>query len=116
MRTASGIVNNRGRFIAGVVLLTAVTRRRQVFALPGCADAIRIGGIALKPANMPSLARRRARCAQRAFSCGATGALVERRMRIALRFEPRGEPAHLAPGDKSLIQIGRFGFRTISGE
>ena len=40
MRTASGIVNGRGQFIAGVVLITAgIFGGRQIFALPDCAGA-----------------------------------------------------------------------------
>ena len=50
MRTASGIVNKRGRFIAGVVLLTAGYSADGKYSHYLLVQApIRVGGIALKP-------------------------------------------------------------------
>jgi len=88
MRTASGIVNNRGRFIAGVVLLTAGYSADGKYSHYLVVQTpIRIGGIALKPANMPSAGRGR-RAAMRS-ACTFMWRLQERlwgqRMRIALR-------------------------------
>ncbi|HME59080.1 MAG TPA: hypothetical protein VKF63_12135, partial [Terracidiphilus sp.] len=50
MRTASGIVNGRGHFIAGVVLLTAGYSAEGKYSHYLIVQTpIRIGGIALKP-------------------------------------------------------------------
>jgi len=50
MRTASGIVNGRGHFIAGVVLLTAGYSADGKYSHYLLVQApVRIGGIALKP-------------------------------------------------------------------
>src|ERR1700740_652763 len=50
MRTASGIVNSRGRYIAGVVLITAGYSADGKYSHYLVVQApIRIGGISLKP-------------------------------------------------------------------
>jgi hypothetical protein len=50
LRTASGIVNNKGQFIAGVVLLTAGYSADGKYSHYLLVQApVRIGGIALKP-------------------------------------------------------------------
>jgi hypothetical protein len=113
MRTASGIVNARGRFIAGVVLLTAgysadgKYSHYLVVQVP-----VRIGGILLKPGEYAfgwdraksgdSLAVR--------FHIAATGTLVGTAEAHRIAGSSRVESLHIwPPGDKPLMQIGRFG-------
>src|ERR1039457_3646740 len=55
MRTASGIVNGRGRFIAGVVLITAGYSADGKYSHYLVVQTpIRIGGVALKPGEYVS--------------------------------------------------------------
>jgi lysylphosphatidylglycerol synthetase-like protein (DUF2156 family) len=113
MRTATGIVNARGRYIAGVVLLTAgysADGKYSHFLV--VQSPIKIGGLLLKPgeyafgyshsAGGDSLSVH--------FHEAATGALVgtaEARLIngtrgiVSLRIWP--------PNDKAILQIGRFG-------
>jgi hypothetical protein len=113
MRTASGIVNGRGRYIAGVVLLTAgysADGKYSHFLV--VQSALKVGSLTLKPgeyvigyshsAGADVLTVR--------FHEAATGALVGTadahlmvgtRGVVSLKIWP--------PSDKAIIQIGRFG-------
>jgi len=94
MRTASGIVNNRGHFIAGVVLLTAGYSAEGKYSHYLIVQSpVHIGGIALKPGEYVFGWTR----AQGAFlqgchrrACGYGKRPPHR------RIKPRGEFAHLA--------------------
>lgn len=121
MRTASGIVSARGRYIAGVVLLTAGYsadgKYSHFFVVQ---STVKVGGLVLRPgeyvfgyshsAGVDTLTVH--------FHEAATGALVGTadahqivgsRGVVSLRIWP--------PNDKSIIQIGRFGLPyEISGE
>jgi len=118
MRTASGIVNAQGRFIAGVVLLTAgysadgKYSHYLVVQVP-----VTIGGIALKPGEYvfgwdrsksgESLMVR--------FHVASTGVLVG--TAEARRIAAHVESLHIwPPNDKGLMQIGRFGLNYEIGE
>jgi hypothetical protein len=113
MRTASGIVDNRGRYIAGVVMITAGYSADGKYSHYMIVQApMKVGHIALKPgqyvfgwtrAGSENVLTVR-------FYVAATGQLVgtatahwipERTRIESLRIWP--------PADKSLIQIGRFG-------
>jgi hypothetical protein len=113
MRTASGIVNNRGRFVAGVVLLTAGYSADGKYSHYLVVQApIRIGGITLKPGEYAfGWARAQGGDALSVhFHEAATGALVGTTDAHRLAGSNRVESLHIwPPGDKSLIQIGRFG-------
>jgi hypothetical protein len=113
MRTASGIVNSKGHFIAGVVLLTAgysadgKYSHYLVVQVP-----VRVGGIPLKPGDY-AFGWTRAHAGD-ALSVhvheAATGTLVGTTDAHRIAGSSRVESLHIwPPGDKPLIQIGRFG-------
>ena len=113
MRTASGIVNGRGRFIAGVVLLTAgysadgKYSHYLVVQVP-----VTIGGVVLKPGEYV-FGWDRAKSGdalQVRFHIAATGVLVGTADAHRMPGSPRVESLHIwPPNDKGLMQIGRFG-------
>jgi hypothetical protein len=113
LRTASGIVNKRGRFIAGVVLLTAGYSAEGkyshylIFQMP-----IRIGGIVFKPGEyVLGWDRRQSEDALNMhFYEAATGTLVGSADAHRIAGSTRVESLRIwPPTDKALIQIGRFG-------
>jgi len=120
MRTASGIVNGRGRFIAGVVLLTAGYSAEGKYSHYLIVQApIKVGGIALKPGEYVfGWTRARATDALSVhFNEAATGALAGTTDAHRLTGSSRVESLHIwPPGDKALIQIGRFGIPYELGE
>jgi hypothetical protein len=113
MRTASGIVNGRGRYIAGVVLLTAGYSAEGKYSHYLIAQTpVRIGGVALKPGEYvfgwtkaPSgdaLSVHFYEAATGTPVGSADAHLIAGQTRVvSLRIWP--------PAEKSLIQIGRFG-------
>ena len=112
MRTASGIVDDHGRYIAGVVLITAGYSADGKYSHYLLVQApVRIGGVALKPGeyvfgwtraeNGESLSVH--------FNEAATGALVGTTDARWIAGSGRIESLHIWPPDKGLIQIGRFG-------
>ncbi|MGA2051249.1 MAG: hypothetical protein ABSG96_26465 [Terracidiphilus sp.] len=113
LRTASGIVNSRGHFIAGVVLLTAGYSADGKYSHYLLVQApIRIGGVALKPGEYV-FGWNRAMATDTLsvhFHEAATGALVGTCDAHRIAGSSRVESLHIwPPGDKALIQIGRFG-------
>jgi len=120
MRTASGIVNSRGRFIAGVVLLTAGYSADGKYSHYLIVQTpIRVGGILLKPGDYAfGWARTQAGDALSVhFHEAATGTLVGTTDAHRLAGSSRVESLHIwPPGDKALIQIGRFGIPYELGE
>jgi hypothetical protein len=114
MRTASGIVDARGRFIAGVVLITAGYSADGKYSHYLVVQApMKIGGVELKPGEYVfGWVRDETNESLKVhFHVAATGALVgnaEARLKpgtshevVSFRIWP--------PGDKAIIQIGRFG-------
>ena len=93
MRTASGIVNGRGHFIAGVVLLTAGYSADGKYSHYLLVQApVKIGGVALKPGEYVF-----GRGAERAFSCGHDGRTGgDDGGAPAGRIKPHHQFAHLA--------------------
>jgi hypothetical protein len=113
MRTASGIVNARGRFIAGVVLLTAGYSADGKYSHYLVVQApVKIGGIQLKPGEYVfgwDRAKSGDALAVR-FHIAATGMLVGTAEARRIAGSTRVESLHIwPPGDKPLMQIGRFG-------
>jgi len=113
MRTASGIVDARGRYIAGVVLLTAGYSADGKYSHYLLVQApIRIGGIALKPGEYV-FGWDRAKSGDALsvrFHVAATGLLVGTAEAHRMTGSTRVESLHIwPPGDKPLMQIGRFG-------
>jgi hypothetical protein len=113
MRTASGIVDARGRYIAGVVLLTAGYSADGKYSHYLLVQApIRIAGIALKPGEYV-FGWDRAKSGDALsvrFHVAATGLLVGTAEAHRMTGSTRVESLHIwPPGDKALMQIGRFG-------
>jgi hypothetical protein len=113
MRTASGIVDARGRYIAGVVLLTAGYSADGKYSHYLLVQApVRIGGIALKPGEYV-FGWDRAKSGDALsvrFHVAATGLLVGTAEAHRMTGSTRVESLHIwPPGDKPLVQIGRFG-------
>jgi hypothetical protein len=112
MRTASGIVNGRGHFIAGVVLLTAGYSADGKYSHYLVVQApVKIGGVALKPGEY-AFGWERAKTHDALsfhFNQAATGELVGTCEAYRMAGSSRVESLHIwPPGDKAIIQIGRF--------
>jgi hypothetical protein len=120
MRTASGIVNGHGRYIAGVVLLTAGYSADGKYSHYLVVQApIRIGGIALKPGEYAfGWDRSKSGDALNVrFHNAATGYLVGTAEAHRIAGQTRVESLHIwPPGDKTLMQIGRFGLSYELGD
>jgi hypothetical protein len=111
MRTASGIVNSRGRYIAGVVLITAGYSADGKYSHYLVVQApIRIGGVELKPGDYVFGWVRDGDALKVHFNIAATGELVGSAEARRIAGHTRVESLRIwPPGDHALIQIGRFG-------
>jgi hypothetical protein len=118
MRTASGIVNGQGRYIAGVVLITAGYSADGKYSHYLIVQTpVKIGGVALKPGEYVFGWTRTADALKVHFHVAATGALVGATDAHRLPSGTRVESLHIwPPADKPLIQIGRFGIPYELGE
>jgi len=120
MRTASGIVDERGRFIAGVVLITAGYSAEGKYShyliVQGPVD---IGGVVLKPGEY-AFGWTRVNGEESLsvhFNQAATGAPVGTADARPVAGSTRVESLHIwPPGEKAIIQIGRFGIPYKMGE
>lgn len=113
MRTASGIVDERGRFIAGVVLITAGYSADGKYSHYLIVQApMRVGDIALKPGEY-AFGWTRAEAGDTLsvhFNLASTGALVGTTDAHKITDSSRLESLHIwPPEEKAIIQIGRFG-------
>ncbi len=113
MRTASGIVDANGHFIAGVVLLTvgySADGKYSHFLLVQA--PVRVAGLLLKPGEYV-LGWTRSGSTEVLtvhFNVAATGALVGNVEAHWIADSTRVESLHIwPPGEKGIIQIGRFG-------
>lgn len=113
MRTASGIVNARGRYIAGVVLLTAGYSADGKYSHYLIVQSpVKVGGVNLKPGEYVfGWDRSRTGDALSVrFHMAATGKLVGVAEAHLIPGQTRVESLHIwPPGDKAIVQIGRFG-------
>ncbi len=111
MRTASGIVNSHGRYIAGVVLITAGYSADGKYSHYLMVQApVRIGGIELKPGNYVFGWVRDGEDIKIHFHVATTGELVGTTDAHLIKTHVRVESLRIwPPSDKALIQIGRFG-------
>lgn len=120
MRTASGIVNAHGRFIAGVVLLTAGYSADGKYSHYLMVQApVTIGGVALKPGEYVfGWDRSKSGDALRVrFHVAATGVLVGVAEAHRITGSTRVESLHIwPPNDKGVMQIGRFAIPYEIGE
>ncbi len=120
MRTASGIVNGHGHFIAGVVLLTAGNSADGKYSHYLLVQVpVRIGGIVLKPGEYVfgwTRAQENEALSVH-FHVAATGELVGTTDAHLIAGSNRVTSLHIwPPKDKALIQIGRFGIPYELGE
>jgi len=113
MRTASGIVDEHGRFIAGVVLITAGYSAEGKYSHYLIVQApVEIGGVALKPGEYAFGWNREngEESLSVHFNQAATGSLVGTAEAHRIAGSTRVESLHIwPPGEKALVQIGRFG-------
>ena len=111
MRTASGIVNKRGHFIAGVVMITAGYSAEGKYSHYLIVQApVKIGGIALKPGEYVFGYTHQSDLLTVHFHVASTGMLVGTTDAHRLTGVTRVESLRIwPPADKAMIQIGRFG-------
>lgn len=113
MRTASGIVNDRGQYIAGVVLLTAGYSADGKYSHYLVVQApLRFAGFDLAPGNYVfGWTRAGAEDALNVhFNVAATGRLVGMVKAKRMQGSGRVESIHVwPPQGHGIIQIGRFG-------
>jgi hypothetical protein len=113
MRTASGIVDEHGRYIAGVVLITAGYSADGKYSHYMIVQAsVRVGGIALAPGEYVfGWTRSETGDLLRVhFNQASSGNLVGTTDAHWIAGSSRIESLHIwPPQDKSMIQIGRFG-------
>jgi hypothetical protein len=110
MRTASGIVNGRGLYIAGVVLITAGYSAEGKYSHFLVVQApVKIGGIALKPGEYVFGYTHNGDLLSVHFNEAATGTLVGATDAHLIAGSSRVASLRIwPPGDKAIIQIGRF--------
>jgi len=120
MRTASGIVDEHGRFIAGVVLITAGYSAEGKYSHYLIVQApVEIGGVRLKPGEYAFGWTRQdgGDTLSVHINQAATGALVGLTDAHRIAGSSRVESLRIwPPGEKGLIQIGRFGIPYKLGE
>jgi hypothetical protein len=111
MRTASGIVDSRGRYFAGVVLITAGYSAEGKYSHYLIVQApVRIGGIALKPGEYAFGYAHAGDLLRVHFNEAATGALVGTTDAHLITGSKGITSLHIwPPSVRPLMQIGRFG-------
>jgi hypothetical protein len=111
MRTASGIVDRRGHYIAGVVLITAGYSAEGKYShFLVVQSPVKIGGIAFKPGEYVFGYTHDGDVLSVHFNVASTGALVGTAEAHRLPGSPRVEILRIwPPTDKAMFQIGRFG-------
>ncbi len=113
MRTASGIVDEKGRFIVGVVLITAGYSAEGKYSHYLIVQApVEIGGVRLKPGEY-AFGWTRVNGEESLsvhFNRAETGALVGTAEAHRIPGSTRVESLRIwPPSEKGLVQIGRFG-------
>jgi hypothetical protein len=120
LRTASGIVDNHGRFIAGIVLLTAGYSADGKYSHYLLVQApIKIGGLTMPPGRYVFGWTRAADGGPLSvhFHKAETGALIGNTEAHRLTGSSRVVNLRIwPPNDKSIIQIGRFAIPYELGE
>ncbi len=111
MRTASGIVDGHGRFIAGVVLITAGYSAEGKYSHFLVVQApIRVGGVDLAPGEYVFGYTHQGEILKVHFNEAATGALVGTTDAHLMPAIKGVTEIHIwPPATKAVIQIGRFG-------
>ncbi len=111
MRTASGIVDGSGRYIAGVVLITAGYSAEGKYSHYLIVQApVRVGGIELKPGEYAFGYSHAGDQLRVHFNEAATGALIGTTDAHLITGTKGITSLHIwPPGVRAIIQIGRFG-------
>jgi hypothetical protein len=118
MRTASGIVDKHGHYIAGVILITAGYSAEGKYSHFLIVQApIKIGGVSLKPGEYVFGYTHQRDSLTVHFNVASTGALMGTTEAHLLPPHTVVESLHIwPPADKPLFQIGRFGIPYELGE
>ena len=120
MRTASGITDGHGKFMAGIVLITAgysADGKYSHYLI--VQEPVTIGGVMLKPGEYAfGWDRAKSGDALRVrFHIAATGVLVGVAEAHRMAGSPRVESLHIwTPNEKGVMQIGRFAIPYEIGE
>jgi len=111
-RTASGITNGKGQYVAGVVLITAGYSAEGKYSHFLIVQVpIKVGAVRLKPGNYVFGWRHESDSLRVLFYEAQTGKFLGTVDAVRNSRIGKIESFHLyAPGDKSVIQIGRFAF------
>lgn len=111
MRTASGIVDGRGRYIAGVVLITAGYSAEGKYShFLVVQSPIRLGGVDLKPSEYVLGYTHEGEVLKVHINEATTGALVGTTDAHLMPTIKGVTEIHIwPPATRSLVQIGRFG-------
>ncbi len=117
-RTASGITNGKGKYIAGVVLITAGYSADGKYSHFLLAQVpIKVGAIELKPGDYVFGWHHEADALRVMFYEAQSGKFLGSVDAVRNSTIGRIESFHLyPPSEKSIIQIGRFGFGYRIGE
>ena len=118
MRTASGIVDGRGRYIAGVVLITAGYSAEGKYShFLVVQSPIKVGGVDLKPGEYVLGYTHAGDELNVHFNEAATGALVGTADAHLMTGIKGVTNLHIwPPATRAVIQIGRFGIPYELGE
>ena len=118
MRTASGIVDGHGHFIAGVVLITAGYSADGKYShYLVVQEPVRVGGVQLKPGEYVFGWTRDRDSLKVHFNLAATGDLVGNAEAHRMIGQVRVESIRIwPPNEKSVFQIGRFAIPYELGE
>jgi len=118
MRTASGIVDGRGRYIAGVVLITAGYSAEGKYSHFLVVQApVRLGGVDLRPGEYVFGYTHEGEVLKVHFNEAATGVLVGTTDAHLMPSIKGVTEIHIwPPGTKAIVQIGRFGIPYELGE
>lgn len=111
MRTASGIVDGRGRYIAGVVLITAGYSAEGKYShFLVVQSPIKLGGVMLKPGEYVFGYTHEGEVLAVHFNEAATGVLVGTTDAHLMPTIKGVTEIHIwPPANKAIVQIGRFG-------
>jgi hypothetical protein len=112
LRSASGITDGNGKYVAGVVLITAGYSAEGKYSHYVLVQAaIKVGSISLKPGEYVFGWRHEGDGLAVKFYDAQTGTLLGTVKATRTARIGRIESFHIyAPGEKALIQIGRFAF------
>jgi hypothetical protein len=118
MRTASGIVDGRGHYIAGVVLITAGYSAEGKYShFLVVQSLIRLGGVDLKPGEYVFGYTHEGEILRVHFNEAATGALVGTTDAHLMPTIKGVTEIHIwPPATRAFVQIGRFGIPYELGE